>query len=146
MDCYSRDIMGGGKPLSAHTRKNLVAALIKIPAAFSIFASHKDEPVALVNCFEGFSTFACRPLINIHDVIVKSAYRGQNLSQMMLKKVEVIAEQRDACKLTLEVLDGNHIARAAYENFGFCAYQLDPEMGAAQFWEKKLHKKGLKAR
>lgn len=37
---------------------------------FSVLAFDADQPVGLINAIEGFSTFACKPLINIHDVIV----------------------------------------------------------------------------
>ncbi len=142
MQYYSRDTMGGGQPLAEFTRANLLSALANIPTAFSILATCEGNPAGLVNCFEGFSTFACRPLINIHDVIVKSEHRGQNISQLMLKQVELIARQRGACKLTLEVLQGNQIAQNAYGKYGFSAYQLGPPMGHALFWEKKLSTRG----
>ena len=56
----------------------------------------------------------------------------------MLGKVELLARDRGCCKLTLEVLEGNAVARSAYEKFGFTGYELDPAMGKAHFWEKKL--------
>jgi ribosomal protein S18 acetylase RimI-like enzyme len=56
----------------------------------------------------------------------------------MFAEVEVIARERGACKLTLEVLDGNAAARALYQRLGFTAYQLDPAMGQAQFLHKWL--------
>ena len=96
------------------------------------------EPVGLVNCFEGFSTFACRPLVNVHDVVVIAAVRGQGISQKMLAKVEEIARQRGCCKITLEVLEGNEAAKGAYRKLGFSDYQLDPQMGRALFWQKAL--------
>lgn len=37
------------------------------------------------NCFESFSTFACKPLINIHDFIVLEKYKGNGISQKILK-------------------------------------------------------------
>jgi hypothetical protein len=44
----------------------------------------------------------------------------------------------DCCKLTLEVLEGNKLAQAAYIANGFVGYQLVSEMGQAMFWQKKL--------
>jgi hypothetical protein len=35
-------------------------------------------------------------------------------------------------------LEGNKLAQAAYIANGFAGYQLDPEMGRAMFWQKKL--------
>jgi ribosomal protein S18 acetylase RimI-like enzyme len=86
----------------------------------------------------GFSTFKARPLINIHDIVVIEDYRGLQLSQLMLKKVEEVARVRNCCKLTLEVLQGNEVAQNAYDKFGFGGYELDPEMGGTMFWQKSL--------
>ncbi len=56
----------------------------------------------------------------------------------MLVAVEQIAQQKGCCKLTLEVLVGNSVARAAYRRFGFSGYELSPETGEAEFWQKVL--------
>ncbi|MGC9185965.1 MAG: GNAT family N-acetyltransferase, partial [Thiomonas sp.] len=95
-------------------------------------------PVALINCFEGFSTFMARPLVNVHDVYVEPAWRGQGLSRQLLQRVEEVACARGCGKLTLEVLDGNTAAIASYRRFGFETYALDPAFGRAQFWQKLL--------
>jgi GNAT superfamily N-acetyltransferase len=94
--------------------------------------------VGLINCFEGFSTFACRPLVNVHDVVVLESHRGRRITQRMLAKVEEEARRRGACKLTLEVLSGNARAMKAYARDGFAGYQLDPSFGTATFMQKKL--------
>ena len=130
--------MGGGQGLSVFVQQNLVSTMAKIDGAFSILAFAGDEAVGLINCMPGFSTFNCRPLINIHDVIVKTDFRGKNLSYNMFLLVEKKAVELGCCKLTLEVLEGNRSARLAYQKVGFTAYELDPEMGQALFWEKKL--------
>ncbi|WP_295300054.1 GNAT family N-acetyltransferase, partial [Thiolapillus sp.] len=119
-------------------RETLIPALTDQPGAFSILAFDGDEPVGLVNCFQTLSTFKARPLINIHDVTVKASHRGQGISTRMLREVEAVARQRGCCKLTLEVLEGNRIAQQVYRKFGFNSYELDPALGQALFWEKKL--------
>jgi hypothetical protein len=48
-----------------------------------------------------------------------------------------IARERGACKLTLEVLQGNRAGRL-YERLGFADFQLDPAMGNARFMQKWL--------
>ncbi|WP_338649442.1 GNAT family N-acetyltransferase [Pseudomonas sp. ML2-2023-3] len=138
LDQYARDVMGGGQGLAAEVRENLAVEMSKRPHAFSVLAFVAGEPVGLVNCFEGFSTFACRPLVNIHDVVVLEVFRGKGISQKMLAEVEKIARQRGCCKLTLEVLEGNVAAQAAYRKMDFAGYELDPQMGAAMFWQKVL--------
>ena len=135
---YAQDPMGGGHALSADLLQQLPAELAKRPHAFSVLAFVGGEPAGLVNCFEGFSTFACRPLVNVHDVVVKEAFRGLGLSQKMLQKVEEIARQRGCCKITLEVLEGNPVAQASYRKFGFDDSVFDPAHGRMLFWSKVL--------
>jgi ribosomal protein S18 acetylase RimI-like enzyme len=141
LDAYARDPMGGGEGLSAFAKENLPSALAARPQAFSVLAfvgESDDQPVGLVNCLEGFSTFACRPLVNVHDVAVLGGYRRQRIGERMLELAEHIARERSACKLTLEVLQGNAGAIKLYERMGFANYQLDPAMGHAQFLQKVL--------
>ena len=138
LDAYARDPAGGGEPLDEFARDNLIAELAARPFVFSVLAFDGDTPVGLVNAIEGFSTFACRPLVNVHDVVVAAGHRGRGIAAKLFSEVEAIARERGACKLTLEVLDGNAPARALYRRLGFAAYQLDPGMGHAQFLHKWL--------
>jgi ribosomal protein S18 acetylase RimI-like enzyme len=138
LDAYARDPAGGGEALSDFARNNLVSQLAARLFIFSVLAFDSDTPVALVNAIEGFSTFACRPLVNVHDVVVAPSHRGRGIAGQLFDEVEAIARERGACKLTLEVLEGNTSARALYRRLGFTAYQLDPAMGHAQFLHKWL--------
>ncbi len=138
LNAYAEDPTGGGTPLPEATRANLAPALAAFPGAFSVIAYHDEAPVGLINCFMGFSTFAAQPLVNLHDVVVLAGFRKQGIAQQMLKHVEALARERGCCKLTLEVLAHNHPARTAYERFGFQGYELDPELGSALFFQKKL--------
>ena len=138
LDSYAQDPAGGGKPLSDFAKTHLARELAARPQAFSVLAFDGDKAVGLVNCIEGFSTFACRPLVNIHDVAVLPGHRGQRIGEKMLALVDEIARERGACKLTLEVLSGNTRAMKAYEREGFAGYQLDPSYGTATFMHKKL--------
>lgn len=138
LDSYARDPMGGNRPLSQHVKQNLVAALAQHPHAFSILAFVNGEAVGLANCFEGFSTFMCQPLINIHDLAVLPPHRGKGIAQSMLEHIEELARLRACCKITLEVLQGNQAAQCLYRKRGYAAYQLKPEHGNAQFWQKLL--------
>jgi ribosomal protein S18 acetylase RimI-like enzyme len=138
LDAYARDPAGGGQPLSDFAKTRLVAELASRPQAFSVLAFDGTEPVGLVNCIEGFSTFACRPLVNVHDVVVLASHRGRRVGAQMLELVEQLSRERGACKLTLEVLQGNRSAITLYERAGFAGYQLDPALGSAQFLQKWL--------
>ena len=138
LDAYARDPAGGGEPLSDFAKTHLPAALAARSQAFSVLAFEGDVPVGLVNCIEGFSTFACRPLVNVHDVAVLASHRGRRIGELMMARVEVLARERGACKLTLEVLDCNRSAMTLYQRCGFAPYQLDPALGDARFLQKKL--------
>lgn len=138
LDQYAQDEMGGGEPLKSSTRANLANALSKLPHAFSIICYVEGKPAGLANCFEGFSTFSCKPLINIHDLVVAAPFRGQGISHKLLMAIEEVAKQKGCTKITLEVLEGNKVARASYQKFGFSGYELDPQMGNALFWQKSL--------
>jgi len=124
--------------LSDDVKQNFVPSLAKRADALSVLAYEGEQAIGLINCFEGFSTFYCKPLLNIHDVVVMDAYRGRGISRLMLQADEALAKQQGHCKLTLEVLSNNRSAIRAYEKFGFKQYQLDPAAGQALFWEKLI--------
>lgn len=138
MSEYAQDPMGGGKDLLVNVKENLAPTLNRRSDAHVVLAYVDKLAVGLVTCLEGFSTFRCKPLLNIHDAIVKSEYRGQGISRMLLKEAEIIAKEIGSCKMTLEVLEGNKAAQSAYSKYGFRGYELDPKMGKALFWEKVL--------
>jgi ribosomal protein S18 acetylase RimI-like enzyme len=138
---YAQDPMGGGAAIAPQALARLCDELAQRPFAFSFMAwagAQADTAVGLINCFEGFSTFKAQPLVNVHDIVVHAQARGQGISQALLTAAETEARARGACKLTLEVLSGNHIAIHSYQRYGFANYQLDPEAGHALFMQKWL--------
>ena len=94
LDSYARDPAGGGTPLAPQVLAGLPEALAQRPQAFSVLAFDGWSPVGLVNCIEGFSTFACRPLVNVHDVVVLASHRGQRITQRMLQRVGLLLDAR----------------------------------------------------
>jgi ribosomal protein S18 acetylase RimI-like enzyme len=91
------------------------------------------------SCFIGYSTFAAKPLININDCMVLSAFRGKSVGPRLLNAVEGKARELGCCKLTLEVMDNNDRALRAYEAAGFVRYSLQELAGTAIFLSKPLH-------
>lgn len=138
LDEYARDPMGGSEPLCEEARDRLIPGLKSMPGAFSVIARADGVAVGLANCFMGYSTFAGRPLVNIHDMVVTAAHRGKRVGRAMFAVIEAVARDRDANKVTLEVLEGNTGARALYASLGYGDYALDPEFGRAMFWQKRL--------
>ena len=138
LDTYARDPMGGGTALEPAVRRDLVPELRRRPWIVTLLALSGETPAGLLIGLEGFSTFAARPLFNIHDVAVHPDFRGRGIGSALFLEAEKIACKRGCCKLTLEVLEGNEGAKRLYGRLGFKAYKLDPEMGVAQFWEKPI--------
>ena len=121
---YALDEMGGGEPLSV--------------LAFDEQDNQARQAVGMIISFEGFSTFACKPLLNLHDVVVHQNFRGQRIFKQMLDCLENIAQRLGCCKLTMEVLEGNKAAKSTYQACGFSGYALGSTTGNAVFWQKKL--------
>lgn len=138
LDGYASDPMGGGKGISQFVRDNLIAEMRKRPTIHVLLAFAGDQPVGFANCIEGFSSFACQSLLNIHDFAVATAYRGHGIGKQLLQAVANLAHELGCCKVTLEVLEGNHAARTLYEACGFAAYELNPATGKAMFMQRLL--------
>jgi ribosomal protein S18 acetylase RimI-like enzyme len=138
IDAYAGDPMGNGKPLSAEVRRNLIPGLRKHPTTIIFLAYQQASAIGIAMCFTGFSTFAARPLINIHDLAVLPAYRGRGIGQRLLAEVERKARNMDCCKLTLEVQENNQIARQAYKSAGFAQAEYQQSAGGSLFFSKPL--------
>jgi GNAT superfamily N-acetyltransferase len=138
LDHYARDPMGGGTGLRPEVKSCLVAELRQLPHFHGALAWLKGEPVGLINCFVGFSTFAARPLLNVHDIVVREGHRRAGIGQALLAWAERRARDLNCCKLTLEVLSNNQRGLATYERSGFAPYVLDPAAGQALFLQKNL--------
>jgi GNAT superfamily N-acetyltransferase len=118
-DAYARDAMGGGRPLETDASNQLIAGLRAQPTTLIFLAYVDGAAVGIATCFGGFSTFAARPLINIHDLAVLPAHRGRGVGRALLDAVARAARTRGCCKVTLEVLEHNARARHVYEHAGF---------------------------
>jgi N-acetylglutamate synthase-like GNAT family acetyltransferase len=59
------------------------------------------EPAGLINGFIGFSTFAAKPLVNIHDCAVSPKFRRRGVCGKLLAAVESLARDRGCCKVRL---------------------------------------------
>ena len=138
VDAYSRDAMGHGKPLDPDVRAQLIPGLRRHPTTLIFLAFDGDQPTGAAVCFIGFSTFAAKPLINIHDFVVSPTSRGKGIGRQLLEAVETKAKELGCCKLTLEVMDKNHQAVRMYQAAGFERYALQEEAGAAIFMSKPL--------
>lgn len=138
VDMYARDPMGGSRPLPAAVRADLIPGLQAHPTTLVFLAYAGERAVGIAVCFRGFSTFAAKPLINIHDLAVHPDFRRRGIGQQLLGAVERHARETGCCRLSLEVLEENAAARSAYHAFGFNgANHLSPS-GRTLFYVKPI--------
>jgi ribosomal protein S18 acetylase RimI-like enzyme len=134
VSAYARDPFGQARDLPEDVRSALIAGLRAHPTTLVALAFDGGRPVGIAVCFVGFSTFAARPLINIHDLAVLPGSRGRGVGRRLLQHVEMRARERGCCKITLEVLDRNEVALRLYRAFGFG----DGGGGRTWFLQKRL--------
>ena len=113
-DAYARDPMGNGAPLPQEALDRLIPGLRAHPTTLVFIAYDGGQAVGIATCFLGFSTFHARPLVNVHDLAVLPARRGQGIGRRLLEAVERKARALGCCKVTLEVRDDNATAQALY--------------------------------
>jgi ribosomal protein S18 acetylase RimI-like enzyme len=129
---YARDPMGGGRDLPPDVRERLIPGLRQHPTTLVFLAMDDETPVGIAVCFLGFSTFAARPLINIHDLAVLPDYRGRGVGRRLLEQVEAKGRARGCAKLTLEVRADNDRAQRLYRQVGFG--DAPTEDGTVRHW------------
>jgi ribosomal protein S18 acetylase RimI-like enzyme len=138
VDMYARDPVGGGKPLPESVRAGLIPGLRAHPTTVVFLAFAADEAVGVAVCFGGFSTFAAKPLLNIHDLAVRPGYRGRGVGRALLAAAQAHAQAAGCCKLTLEVQANNAPAVKAYQGFGFSSPSYFQGDGGTLFYVKPL--------
>lgn len=138
---YASNESGGGEPIDDAVLQALPVALKSCPTYIGLIAREDGEAVGLLNAFWSVSTFKARRLLNIHDIAVAVNAQRRGIGRRLLREIELVAREHDCCKITLEVLEGNHKAVALYRLMGFEMYQLHPAMGSAQFMQKWLEDK-----
>lgn len=130
---YMQDEMGGADPLNEDEQKKLVEGLGNHPSKLVLLAEENGNFLGLANCFINFGTFAVKPFINIHDVVVLKSSRGKGVGKKLMEGVIEEAKKLDCGKITLEVREDNVVAQNLYKSYGYC--DSEPKMF---FWTRKL--------
>jgi GNAT superfamily N-acetyltransferase len=138
LNAYAMDPMGDGRPLSEAAKRDVISGLRQHPTTLVFLAYSGGEPAGLAICFRGFSTFAARPLVNISDYFVIPAHRGTGIGRSLLAAIEQRARELGCCRLTLEVQENNHRAKAVYAAAGFAQAVYVPEAGGSIYLSKPL--------
>jgi ribosomal protein S18 acetylase RimI-like enzyme len=119
IDAYAGEAGGRNAPLTAEARAALAKGLLEHPSAFVLLAVAESGPLGSGRLRVGFSTFAGRPTLNVHDLAVLPAHRGRGIGRRLLAEVEDRARAPGCCRITLEVHDTNEGAKRLYREVGF---------------------------
>jgi ribosomal protein S18 acetylase RimI-like enzyme len=138
LDSYAQGEMGGAAPLDADVRRRLPEALRAQSNAVVLVACEGTAVVGIATCFVGFSTFAARPLLNVHDLAVVPVAQGRGIGRALLVAAEAYARARGFAKLTLEVRADNARARGLYRERGFGDFELAGVSYPTLFLSKSL--------
>ena len=138
VEAFSADPFGAGHPLPEPARVGLIDGLREHPTTLAFLAFEDEAPVGMAICFRTFSTFAARPVVNIHDFFVSEKVRGRGVSRALLDAVEAEARALGCCTLTLEVLARNDRARSVYHAAGFVHASAADSPGGTLFYSRRL--------
>jgi ribosomal protein S18 acetylase RimI-like enzyme len=133
LDSYANDEMGGEQPLSAAVKSALIPGLKAQPGRLILLALEAELVVGIAICFMGFSTFAAKPRLNVHDLCVLPSHRGQGIGRRLMQAVLERAKSLGACAVTLEVRTDNRVAQGLYRSLGFT-----DAFAPMEFWQVKL--------
>jgi GNAT superfamily N-acetyltransferase len=134
MNDYMADTMGGKLPSYSKTMANeVLKGLEEHPSKLILLVKLENKYIGLTNCFINFGTFAAKPFINIHDIVVLKNYRGKGVGRILMEEIIRQASELDCAKITLEVREDNTYAQKLYRKMGY--EECDPPM---HFWTKYL--------
>jgi ribosomal protein S18 acetylase RimI-like enzyme len=142
LDAFVREPVIGGSPLPTPVRAELADRLRDHPTARAWLAFDGARAVGFAIGIVGFSSFAARPVLNVHDLGVERGLRGKGVGRALLEALERAARELGCCKLTLEVRQDNARARRVYDAFGFVAFHPGEDPVPKLFLEKKLASEG----
>ena len=134
---YAEDENAGGEEISDSVKARLMPELRK-RGIIVFMGYYNEEPAGIAIVMTGFSTFACKSLLNIHDFGVMGAFRRKGIGQAMMEAITLYASENDCVKITLEVLEKNKPAWDCYIKAGFKPYVLNPELGWAVEMQKYI--------
>ena len=105
--------------LSTNIDTNIIEKLFKLPYFHGFICNVNDKPAAFAVCFESYSTYRSKKVLNIHDFMVASNYRSKGVGKVLLHGIEQYSRENNYLKITLEVSEGNIAAKKLYDSCHF---------------------------
>lgn len=132
MNHYMTGTMGGNlNPYEPDKARQMIEGLKRHPSKLVLLAIFKGEFVGLSTSFINYGTFAAKPFLNIHDIVVLDKYRGIGIGRKLMVANIKKAEELDCSKITLEVREDNRKAQTLYKSLGFA-----DNVPIMHFWTK----------
>jgi GNAT superfamily N-acetyltransferase len=122
--------------LPVEAQSEVVNQLFALPYFHGFICFVDNEPAAFAVCFESYSTYRARKVLNIHDFMVSAVYRGQGVGKQQLKFIEQYCRENNYLKITLEVDDENKSAQQLYATCGFEDFKV--VLKGLNHWQKYL--------
>ena len=138
LDEYAHDPLEGGQGLPSEVLARMIGQLQRASMRLVLLASIEGNYGGIAVCFWGFSSFAARPAINIHDLAVSPQLRGQGVGSALMAEVEARARAAACARITLEVRGANHAARRLYTRNGFSGADVEVPDNVTLFCVKTL--------
>ncbi|SGZ01322.1 Acetyltransferase, gnat family [Moritella viscosa] len=122
--------------VSATIDSTIVNQLFALPYFHGFLCFTGNKPLGFAVCFESYSTYRARKVLNIHDFMISSNSRGKGLGKLLLKGIEAYCRENDYLKITLEVDDDNLVAKQLYGSCDYEDYQV--ALMGLNHWQKYL--------
>ena len=75
--------------------------------------------LGFVQLFPSFSSLKAQRLWVLNDLFVAPEGRGKGVGRALMDRARRHAEETGACRLTLETMHDNHVAKALYQSLGY---------------------------
>jgi len=119
VDHFARDDNGQGRALDQDVQQRLDEALASHDGLYAWLARRGPDAIGLALCVMGYSSFNARPSLELHDLVVVAAFRGQGIGKSLIESVSTCARALGCCRVTLGVNEQNPKAHQLYRALGF---------------------------
>ncbi|NOI65272.1 GNAT family N-acetyltransferase [Vibrio sp. 99-8-1] len=114
----------------------VISQLFELPYFYGFVSFAEKTPAGFAVCFESFSTYRAKKMMNIHDFMVSEKFRGKGVGIAQLNGIERYCRDNSYLKITLEVDDDNVAAKKLYSSCNYEDYRA--VLKGQQHWQKYL--------
>jgi GNAT superfamily N-acetyltransferase len=84
-----------------------------------LLAETRGRPCGLLIFYQAYSSWAAAPTLMVHDLFIEPAHRRTGAGRTLLAVAARLAEERGCCRMDVNVLAWNDVARGFYASLGF---------------------------